>query len=310
MLSANVSAFSMRKAVGGGAAPVPYVLEMFLISGGGAGADAGFASGGGGPGEYKTHTITEPPAGLTYTIAIGAGGAQQTANSQGNYGATTSLYGGSGSHEIGNLFGRGGGGGSTNFPQTYGLVPSTAGGGGAGGGGQSGNPYTGAAHLNGFSGGDSGQFDDYPHYNAAGGAGTGGNGADGGSGANNAGAGGIGYQWLNGSRYGGGGGGAYVSRQSTSLGTVAAGGSGGGGAGGNANTSTSNNAVSGAANTGGGGGGGGTHSISPRALGGSGGSGVAIIRYQGEQRGTGGTITSSGGYTYHTFNSSGQFTTA
>jgi hypothetical protein len=40
----------------------------------------------------------------------------------------------------------------------------------------------------------------------------------------------------------------------------------------------------------------------------AGGSGVVIIRYVGAQRGTGGTVTSSGGYTYHTFNSSGTYT--
>jgi hypothetical protein len=41
---------------------------------------------------------------------------------------------------------------------------------------------------------------------------------------------------------------------------------------------------------------------------GSGGSGIVIVRYAGAQRGTGGTVTSSGGYTYHTFTSSGTFT--
>jgi hypothetical protein len=33
-----------------------------------------------------------------------------------------------------------------------------------------------------------------------------------------------------------------------------------------------------------------------------------IIRYSGSQRGTGGTVTSSGGYTYHTFTTSGTYT--
>jgi hypothetical protein len=33
-----------------------------------------------------------------------------------------------------------------------------------------------------------------------------------------------------------------------------------------------------------------------------------IIRYSGAQRGTGGTVTSSGGFTYHTFTSSGTYT--
>jgi len=36
--------------------------------------------------------------------------------------------------------------------------------------------------------------------------------------------------------------------------------------------------------------------------------GVFIIRYLGAQRGTGGTVTSSGGYTYHTFTSAGTYT--
>ena len=41
---------------------------------------------------------------------------------------------------------------------------------------------------------------------------------------------------------------------------------------------------------------------------GAGGSGIVIIRYAGSQRGTGGTVTSSGGYTIHTFTSSGTYT--
>jgi hypothetical protein len=65
-------------------------------------------------------------------------------------------------------------------------------------------------------------------------------------------------------------------------------------------------------NTGSGGGGGGRtlNTYSVVGMPGNGASGVAIVRYQGGQRGTGGTITSSGGYTYHTFTSSGTFTTA
>jgi hypothetical protein len=41
---------------------------------------------------------------------------------------------------------------------------------------------------------------------------------------------------------------------------------------------------------------------------GAGGSGVVILRYLGPQRGTGGTVTSSGGYTIHTFTTSGTYT--
>ena len=66
--------------------------------------------------------------------------------------------------------------------------------------------------------------------------------------------------------------------------------------------------VSGTTNTGGGGGGGGY--TGSWQQGGSGGSGIVIIRYSGTQKATGGTITSSGGYTIHTFTSSNTFTTS
>jgi hypothetical protein len=41
--------------------------------------------------------------------------------------------------------------------------------------------------------------------------------------------------------------------------------------------------------------------------GGSGGSGLVIIRYSGSQGATGGTVTSSGGNTIHTFTGDGTF---
>ena len=41
----------------------------------------------------------------------------------------------------------------------------------------------------------------------------------------------------------------------------------------------------------------------------TGGSGIVIVRYTGAQKGTGGTITSSGGYTYHTFTANGNLVT-
>jgi hypothetical protein len=40
----------------------------------------------------------------------------------------------------------------------------------------------------------------------------------------------------------------------------------------------------------------------------SGGSGIVIISYPGSQRGTGGTVTSAGGNTIHTFTSSSTYT--
>jgi hypothetical protein len=63
----------------------------------------------------------------------------------------------------------------------------------------------------------------------------------------------------------------------------------------------------GTANTGGGGGG--FHDpYGTSVLGANGGSGIVIIRYAGAQRGTGGTVVSSGGFTYHTFTTSGTYT--
>jgi hypothetical protein len=64
------------------------------------------------------------------------------------------------------------------------------------------------------------------------------------------------------------------------------------------------------ANTGGGSGGGGSQDSAGSTSGsGNGGSGVVIIRYAGTvTKGAGGTITTSGGYTYHTFTSSGTYT--
>jgi hypothetical protein len=56
------------------------------------------------------------------------------------------------------------------------------------------------------------------------------------------------------------------------------------------------------------GGGGGGSTYSGAAPSGAGQQGVVIIRYSGATKATGGTITQSGGYTYHTFTASGTFT--
>jgi hypothetical protein len=69
-------------------------------------------------------------------------------------------------------------------------------------------------------------------------------------------------------------------------------------------------ATAGAANKGSGGGGGtGIDGSATYFEGKAGGSGIVIIRYAGGQIGSGGTVTSAGGYTYHTFTSSGTYTT-
>ena len=308
MLSANVSAFSIRTAVGGGGGPVPYVLEIYVIAGGGTGANWFYASGGGAPGEYLTGTVTEPAAGLYYTVTIGAGGSLGSSNSgTGNPGSPSYFYRTSGDSQIELYCDRGEGGSLSNAASSFS-------GGGGGGGGRGGGVWTGSTHSNGYDGGDGSQD---PFYNAGGGAGTGGDGEDGGygTGPQHAAAGGAGYAWLDGVTRGGGGGGARALRSTGNPLSVSAGGSGGGGTGGSVTTGGGSpqsfiNGGNGSANTGSGGGGGGRASVSPVSLGGNGGSGVAIVRYQGAQRGTGGTITSAGGYTYHTFTSSGGFITA
>ena len=62
----------------------------------------------------------------------------------------------------------------------------------------------------------------------------------------------------------------------------------------------------GTVNTGGGGGGAGGQNATSFS-GGAGGSGVVIVRYPGAQQATGGTVTTSGGFTIHTFTASGTF---
>ena len=88
------------------------------------------------------------------------------------------------------------------------------------------------------------------------------------------------------------------------------GGGGAGGGGANGYSAISGSAVpqSGTANTGGGGGGVGWNGTAGQGTGGAGGSGIVILRYSGIQRGSGGTVYSSGGYTYHKFTSSGTYT--
>jgi hypothetical protein len=99
--------------------------------------------------------------------------------------------------------------------------------------------------------------------------------------------------------YAGGGGGGNAANVG---GTPGQGGLGGGGAGG---TSPSGPGTDATPNTGGGGGGTGSGTSLINGLGGS---GIVVIRYSGAQKATGGTITTVGGDTVHTFTSSGTFT--
>lgn len=247
-----------------------YTIEYLVVAGGASGG-GGNGAGGGGAGGYRSGSMTVT-AGQASTIVVGSGGTR--GGDVGGSGNASSLG------AISSVGGGGGGGGGT--ASTGGASGGSGGGGTRGSAGGSGT--TGQGNAGGGSAGSSA-------YGTGGGGGAGGVGTTGTTSSN--GAGGSGSQWLNGSYYAGGGGGG---RTDGNLGGLVSGGLGGGGA---SNTN-------GTANTGGGGGGG--DGFNSAANSGNGGSGVVIVRYVGSQRGTGGTVTSSGGYTYHTFTSSGTFT--
>jgi hypothetical protein len=265
---------------------LPYSVDYLVVAGGGAGGTLG----GGGAGGYISDSTTVS-SGTAYPITVGAGGTGTTGSvsngANGNnssFGSiATAIAGGGGARAgdgvVGSAGGSGGGGGAD----------STPGAGGAGTSGQGNNGGTAGANGAGTA--------------FAGGGGGGASAVGGNAGSSTGGNGGNGFNWQSlGQVYaGGGGGGAYLLGSS---GTAGAGGTGGGGNGGRNGL----NATSATANTGGGGGGNGFNSSGNlQGTAGSGGSGIVIIRYLGSQRGTGGTITSAGGYTYHTFTSSGSY---
>ena len=269
----------------------PYTVEYLVVAGGGSGG-GNYLGGGGGAGGYVTSSATLTPS-TGYGVVIGSGGTAP-ANGVGSNGSnssfltTTSIGGGGGGQgaTTAGSGGSGGGSGANGIPSNF-YGSGTAGQGNRGGSGYDGTVQftcTGGGGGAGAIGGDSGTSS----ANV-----TGGNG-------------GVGLQWLNGTFYAGGGGGSGDQGANPSYGgTFGTGGNGGGGNGGSWNTSTYPTA--GSANTGGGGGGG-TRVSSNGTPGANGGSGVVIIRYAGSQRGTGGTYSSSGGYSYHTFTSSGTYT--
>jgi hypothetical protein len=252
-----------------------YSASILIVAGG---AGGGSAAGGGAGGYIATNfQVIQSTA---YTVTVGAGGTG---------GSGTAVQGNNGANSVFGPFTSigGGGGGSNNGNAT--TAAGKSGGSGGGAGYLAGNA-TGAIGTCVTSQGSNGGL----MVSSSGFAGGGGGGAGGvgtlGSGAGSGGSGGNGLTWINGSTYAGGGGGG----SETVAGT---GGAGGGGAGGTGGSTTG---VAGTTNTGSGGGG--------SSTGGAGGSGIVIVAYPGSTRGTGGTITSSGGYTYHTFTSSGTYT--
>jgi hypothetical protein len=260
-----------------------YGIEYLVVAGGG-GAGTNFGGGGGGGGYIASSASVAP--GFTYGITVGAGGSGRN-NTVGNSGSSSSFA------SFASATGGGGGGGANS-------ANGTSGGSGGGGGAPDTNSSGGSGTAGQGNSGGNGQYNGGNDFAAGGGGGAGAAGTSGVGSTKTSGAGGNGSTWSNGTTYAGGGGGGGFSVISV---TVGAGGSGGGGAG---STTNAIQGTSGTANTGGGGGGGGGGGAAQP--GGNGGSGIVIIRYLGAQRGTGGTVTSSGGYTYHTFTSSGSYT--
>lgn len=256
-------------------------VDFLVVAGGGGGGGnigSGWGSGGGGAGGYIEGNATLN-RGNSYAIVVGAGGSGGGSGTQfGSDGGSSSIGsvasavgGGGGGYDSGSggYSGRSGGSGGGGAP--------SGGGGGAGTSGQGSNG--GAVVGTGAGAGGGGK-------SAAGGSNSGSTGGAGGAGAD--------WKSLGTVRGGGGGGGIHSS------GTPGAGGAGGGGSG----APVGGSGGAGSANTGGGGGGGSYGG----ANGGAGGSGIVILRYLGTQVGSGGTVTSAGGYTYHTFTTSGTYT--
>jgi hypothetical protein len=318
---------------------VPSFVEVLVVAGGGGGGmDMGGGGGGGGVVYTPKYNVSR---GDSISVTVGAGGWGAPAGSGGYRGDGAGPQPSShqftipatngGNSVFGTITAIGGGYGASSY---YGYLPDYGYGstGGSGGGcsaythggeryvdtnGTPGQGYPGGNSGNPSSGGDD-------HY-SGGGGGAGGRGT---SGPNHAGPngtradGGPGVRYPQMSPYyfaGGGGGSAYSSTQGGNGGL---GGGGGGAAGGNGNTvgAGDTNGINAGGNGGlgnyqpggnagantGGGGGGGSHYNSGNQ-GGNGGSGIVIVRYPGIQAATGGTIETKGGYTYHTFTSSGTF---
>ena len=252
------------------------LVDELLVAGGGSGAGPSDGNGSGGGGAGGMLLFSENlTSGQAYQVVVGAGGV---------VGASTAV---------------GGSGGATTFNGHTAL-----------GGGGGGNRSSGPGQAGGSGGGGA-------NTQTAGGAGTVGQGNNGGTGSGSAsfygagGGGGAGAVGANGSASAGGNGGAGSSNSYSGATVTYAGGGGGctlneggtlglGGAGGGGNAGEV--AGAGTANTGGGGGGGG-------GTPGAGGSGIVIVRYltADYEDGSGGTITTSGGYTIHTFTSSSTF---
>ena len=266
----------------------PYTIEMYAWGGGGGGSP-NLSVGGGGGAAYGTMSVYTA---TSYTVVVGGAGLCQGPNA----GPGTAPAGGGG-------------------------LPGSLGYGGQGGG-YSGIFNGSASQANALliaGGGGGGGYDSPAGYGGAGGGTTGQNGTGGGAGSGGTQSGSAGYaagSALQGGTAntsdgggGGGGGGGYWGGGAGGNGSPTDSSAGGGSGYYNPSSVTSATLTTGTGRTPG------DSSNTLRGSYGAGGivnaagtQGVFIIRYSGSQKGTGGTVTSSGGYTYHTFTVAGTFT--
>ena len=275
---------------------VPNTINLYYLVIGGGGAGGGsYRAGGGGAGAYRTNWNNEAQGGgqsagspftvdvastPTYSVIIGSGGSPVAGNNGGAGGTTT----------FATIVANGGTGGA-KYEQ---AAPSNSGtGSGGGGGGKSGTLRAGASGgTYGYAGGagsDSGSYQCGGGGGGAAGAGIQGNNS---ASRSNAGDGGSALaSTITGSsvlRAGGGGAGAYGGGNSTGGGVNNGPAGGGGGAGRGAYGYRTGESAT--ANTGSGGGG---SPGSQNEIGGSGGSGLIILRYSNAA-----TATYTSGVTY------------
>lgn len=296
-----------------------YAVDYLIVAGGGAGGGGTPGGqpgqGGGGAGGFLTSNSYPVVSGHQYIITVGAGATGGTG--VGPTGSTSSFD---------TILAYGGGGGSGAFPAYDGTNGGSGGGaagfpGGTSVGGKGvypGSTYISAARQ-GYDGGNSRSgTGPYPSGGGGGAGGAGGNAS-----GSTSGSGGIGNtstiittaqatSWGIGEGSGGSvyfsGGGGGSPNASSSLSPVAGQGGLGGGAPGIALSSGSANGFSATAFTGGGGGGA-VYAFGQNRVGGNGGSGVVVVRYSGTNiLATGGNTSTSGGYVYHLFTSSGVIT--
>lgn len=296
-------------------------VEVLIVAGGGGGGmDMGGGGGGGGV-IYNRAFAVNPNVPVIVTVGNGGSGAPAggTNGQPGSHQFTIGASNG-GNSKFGSLIAIGGGAGGSSY---WGYLPNYGyGATGGSGGGASG--YSGGVGSNGTRGGTGtpGQgFDGgggANNYYSGGGGGAGGPGVSGPSKPN--GGPGVLYPTMSPYYFGGGGGGASYELSTGGDGGIGGGGGGalgttyggaglnnGSGGGGGSPYSWANTPGGNAgANTGGGGGGGAHYNANNK--GGDGGSGIVIVRYKGPQKAVGGTVSSSNGYTFHTFTSVGSST--